>query len=93
MNDLTPTAVRTFVLERLTDQLTAIGLTAADVPENFDLLTTGTIDSLGLLELVGALEERFGVTTDFSEMDPDDIGVLGPLCVYVVDQAGAGLSQ
>jgi acyl carrier protein len=91
MSDLTTADIRSFVLDRVADQLTAIGMTPADVTDDFDLLTTGTIDSLGLLELLGALEDRFGVVAEFTEMDPEDIGVIGPLCLLVVGQAGPGV--
>jgi acyl carrier protein len=93
MIEVTAADVRAFALERVSDQLLAMGLTPADVPDDFDLLDTGTIDSLGFLELVGALADRFGVDVDFEEMDPEDIGLVGPLCRLVVLQAGAEVSS
>ena len=37
-----------------------------------DLLDNGSLDSLGFVELVYHIEERFGVTIDLASMDLDD---------------------
>jgi acyl carrier protein len=76
-------AVREFILQTFDGELRARGLEAKDVPDDFDLLLDGVIDSLGILELLGALEERFGVRIELEEMDPDHVTELGPLSAYV----------
>ena len=61
-----------------------------EVPEDFDLLTEGVIDSLGLVELIASLEERLGVEVDFAELDADDLTKVGPLAAYVEAKSNAG---
>jgi acyl carrier protein len=78
--------VRLFVLGRLTDPLQAVGLTPDEVPDNFDLLNSGVIDSLGILEIVAALEERFDFEVDFEELDPENLTIIGPLSAFVAAQ-------
>jgi acyl carrier protein len=80
-----PTAddVQQFILGRIDDPLRAKGLANADVPGSFDLLLEGVIDSFGIVELIGALEERYGLEFDFDELAPDDLTRIGPLSLYV----------
>ncbi len=79
--------VRKFVLEHVASELDAIGLSAQDVPDDFDLLFQGALDSLGLLELVAAIEERFGVPLDFHDLDIADLGVVGPFTRYIAERS------
>jgi len=41
------------------------------------------IDSFGTVEMIGALEERYGLEFDFDELAPDDLTRVGPLSSYV----------
>jgi acyl carrier protein len=75
--------VQDFILARLEDPLQAKGLTPSEVPGSFDLLLEGLIDSFGVIEMIGALEERFGLAFDFDELAPDDLTRIGPLSSYV----------
>jgi acyl carrier protein len=75
--------VQDFILGRLQDPLEAKGLTAAEVPSTFDLLLEGMIDSFGIVELIGSLEEQFGLEFDFDELAADDLTRIGPLSSYV----------
>jgi acyl carrier protein len=81
--------VRTLVLAQVTDELAAVGLTPDDVSDDLDLLYEGVIDSLRLIEIIGALEDRFGAELDFEDLDPDEITVLGPFCRHVKRQVNA----
>ena len=78
--------VREFILDRLADQLVVKGIEAIDLPDSFDLLIEGVIDSFGIVELVVQLEERFGYELDFTELDADDLTRIGPLSRYVEEQ-------
>ena len=82
-----PIEVRAFILEHVADSLAAKGVDPAAVPDDFDLLLEGVIDSFGLIELIGALEGRFEVTLDFEQLDPDTVTILGSLADYVSNQA------
>jgi len=78
-----PAEVQQFILGRIDDPLQAKGLGADDVPGSFDLLLEGVIDSFGIVELISALEERYGFEFDFDELAPDDLTRIGPLSSYV----------
>jgi acyl carrier protein len=81
--------VRMFVLLELADALAARGLEPRAVPDSFDLLTEGVIDSLGIVEVIAALEQRFLAQIDFEELDPEDMTIIGPLSRYVAAKATA----
>ena len=86
-------AVRAEVLRHVGETLEARGLTPADVPDDFDLVDGGLVDSFGFLELVGAVEATFGVEVDFAGVDPDQMTQLGPFAAYVAAQAPAAGSD
>jgi len=45
-----------------------------------DLLETGLIDSLGLVELVASIEQRFGVVINLMDLDLDHVRTV--LAIY-----------
>ncbi len=59
------------------------GLSADAVPDSFDFLAEGLIDSLGLIGLIGAIEQAFGIEVDFEGLPDDDITRIGPLSAYI----------
>ena len=59
---VTADEVRSAILARVEKPLAASGLSAAAVPDDFDLLGEGLIDSFGLLELISGIEDEFGRT-------------------------------
>ena len=75
--------VREAILDRAAEELAAKGLTPSDVPDSFDLLLEGVIDSSGVVELIMMLEERFGIAFDFDELPADDLTKIGALSAYV----------
>ena len=81
------TSVRQFILEFFEKELEATGVRAQDVPDDFDLLMEGIIDSFGIIELIAGIQERYGVTIDLEQMDPDEVTVLGPLSRYIASAA------
>ena len=89
MTVLAAEQVRLFILERFEAPLARLGLTPADAPDDLDLLGEGVTDSLGLLELIGALEQRFAIEVDFEDLDPEELTSLGPFCRYVAERAVA----
>jgi len=91
MNELTPADVRVFLKDYLDRKLTANGRSAVqDLPENCDLLLSGMIDSIGLLEVVTALQRFAGREIDFEILDPEQMTIVGPLCRFVSEQAASG---
>lgn len=75
--------VRAVVLRQLDEALAAKGLKLQDIPDDFDFLTEGVIDSLGIVELIAAVEQHFAIQIDFEELDPEHLTVVGPFCRYV----------
>ncbi|MEA2275177.1 MAG: hypothetical protein QOC78_137 [Solirubrobacteraceae bacterium] len=84
----TADAVRAFVVSELDVALRRAGFDPDAVDDGFDLLTSGVVDSLGMLELIVAIDERYGLDVDFEGLDPEEMTVLGPLVRHVAD-AGA----
>jgi acyl carrier protein len=74
---------RSFILEYVRPQLSLLGLDPASAPDDLDLLETGLIDSLGVLELAAAIGSEFGIEVDIYEMDPDDLTVVGRLSDFL----------
>lgn len=90
MTTVTPEDVRNAIADYLTEQASGTATYgSADLPDDRDLLLDGVIDSLGLLGVVGMLQERYGEQVDFDEMDPDEMTVVGPICRLVAAQASS----
>ena len=75
--------VRSFLLARFADSLSAQGIEASAVADDFDLLSRGVIDSLGILEMISAVEEEFGLKLDLEELDPEQLTLIGPFCHFI----------
>ncbi len=58
----------------------------ADITDDYDLLLSGLLDSLDLLELTVALGDFAGREIDFDALDPDEMTVVGPLCDFVASE-------
>ena len=83
MTTPTPDAVAAFVRAALSGPLHAAGVDPAAVGDDFDLLERGIIDSFGVLELIGDVEDHFGIEVDFEAMDPEELTIVGPFSRYV----------
>jgi acyl carrier protein len=81
---MSPEGLRAFVRTYLAEKLASRG---REIPKEFgddcDLLLSGTIDSLGLLELMTAFQDHCGREIDFDALDPEQMTVVGPLCDFV----------
>ena len=93
MSSVTAAEVRAFLLDHYSEGISANGFEGGAVPDDFDLLTEGVIDSFGILEMIAAMEERFGFEVDFESIDPQDLTVVGPLSRFVENQAAAASNQ
>jgi acyl carrier protein len=62
-------------------------LTPAEIDDGFDFLLAGVIDSFGILEMIGAIEDQFQVRLDMAALDAEEISILGPLSTYVAQTA------
>jgi acyl carrier protein len=82
MSGLSAAEVRTVILDHVAPQLAARGLKPEHVPDDFDLLTEGIIDSMGILVLISIIENHFEITVDMEDLDPEHLTVVGPLSRY-----------
>lgn len=91
MNAVSPDDVRIFLGNFLTKRLTALGHPPPEeLADDCDLLLSGLIDSLGLLELVTAVNEHYGREIDFEALDPEQMTIVGPFCIFVSKQTHGG---
>lgn len=87
MSVLTSDDVRMFLKDYLGRTHGTNGqLVYEDLPDDCDLLLSGIIDSMGLLDLVSAIEEFAGHEIDFEMLDPEEMTIVGPLCRFVSEQ-------
>jgi D-alanine--poly(phosphoribitol) ligase subunit 2 len=82
-DDPTTTKIKQFIVEEFMPDVPA-----EELDSDFDLLTGGVVDSLGLLKVVAWLEEEFDVAVDESELGPESFRTVAAIKEYV-DQAHA----
>jgi acyl carrier protein len=70
-----------------------MGFDPFEVPDSFDFFLSGVIDSFGILEMVGSIEDEFRVQLDMATLDAEQITILGPLSQYVAENAKPSLMQ
>ena len=89
MSAVSPGDVRIFLIGFIRKRLAAQGQDPPnDLSDDCDLLLSGVIDSLGLLELVTAVNEHYSREIDFEDLDPDQMTIVGPFCDFVADRMG-----
>lgn len=86
MNGVTAGEIRGFLLEMYAEKLGQRGIAPVDVDGKFDLLREGIIDSLGILEMIVALEERLGASIQLADLEPEKLAQIGPLSKYLEEQ-------
>jgi acyl carrier protein len=74
VDDVKPVVVETLGLEARADQLDAATPLLGHVPE---------LDSMAVLELMLALEQRFGITIDDDDVTAEVFETLGSLTAFV----------
>ena len=89
MKDVTPSDIRQFLLVKYSGTIKALGLNPAELPDDFDLLLNGVIDSFGILEMISSIEEEFHVELDLAALDAEQITIVGPLSQFVAGNAKA----
>lgn len=85
---MTNEEIHSFLIDQVIRQVEVQGRTVSpeDLGDGCDLLLSGLIDSLGLLELTAALDDYCGFELDFESLDPEQMTVVGPLCEFVATQ-------
>jgi acyl carrier protein len=79
--DETTAKIKEFIVEEFMPDVPV-----EDLEDDFDLLTGGVVDSLGLLKVVAWLEDEFDIGVDDSELGPDSFRTVAAIKAYV-DQA------
>ncbi|HYV96156.1 MAG TPA: acyl carrier protein [Gemmatimonadaceae bacterium] len=72
------TTVRSFVVDNF-----IMGNSAAALADGDSFMAGHVIDSTGFLELVGFLEDTFGITVADDEMVPENLDSLDNIAAYV----------
>jgi len=87
MKAVTPDNVREFLLTKYSEPITGMHLKLTELPDDFDFLLSGVIDSFGILEMISAIEDEFRIRLDLALLDAEDITRIGPLARYIADSA------
>ncbi len=75
--------IEQFILSELTQ---GRGITEIDPQEN--LLSKGIVDSHGVMELVGFLEERYGITVGDEDLSPENFESVASIEAFVQRKNG-----
>jgi len=70
--------IRGFILERYLP-----GESPANVPDDLPLRSTGVLDSLATLALIGFLEEHYGIEIEAHETDVDNFDRIQDIAAFV----------
>ena len=60
----------------------------ASLSDETSLLDQGIIDSTGVLEVIGFLEETFGITVEDSEMLPENLDSIERITGFITRKKG-----
>ncbi|MFH2049658.1 MAG: acyl carrier protein [bacterium] len=73
---------RTEIKEFIVDNF-MMGMNPDDLTDSSSLLELGIIDSTGVLELVGFLEEKYAIQVEDADLTPDNLDSLENLVKYL----------
>ena len=82
--------VRTVIREYIKDRF-MIGRALNSLGDADHLLEKGILDSTGILELVGFIEEKFTFSVEDEDLLPDNLGSVDNIVRYVERKAGHGV--
>jgi acyl carrier protein len=78
MTDETRTAIRAFVVENF-----LFGDDSHPLPADLSLIDNDLIDSTGILELVGFLEERFAIQVADADIVPANLDTIDRIAGFI----------
>lgn len=78
MSDLTRTEIRNFIVENF-----LFGDESRPLPDEMSLIDNDLVDSTGILELVGFLEEHFELKIADSDIVPANLDSIENIVVFV----------
>ena len=91
MKKITPDEVRQFLLVKYARSIRDLGLDPAEIPDSFDFLLSGVIDSFGILEMISSIQDKFRIHLDLATLDTEQITILGPLSRFVAENGKTDL--
>ncbi len=78
MTDETKTAIRAFIVENF-----LFGDDSQPLPADLSLIDNDLIDSTGILELVGFLEERFAISVADADIVPANLDTIERIAGFI----------
>ena len=79
-SDETAVLIRNFVLQRFPLA------SSKELTSDLSLLESGIVDSLGVLDLVGFIEEEFGIQAEDDDLVPENFDSIEALTRFVTDR-------
>ena len=71
----------------------AVGTDVGELDADHDLLVSGLVDSMGVMEIIGFVEETFGVVVEDDEIVPENFRSLRAMSDYVAAKQAAGAAE
>lgn len=84
MSEETRAAIRTFIVENF-----LFGDDSHPLPADMSLIDNDLIDSTGILELVGFLEERFAISVADSDIVPANLDTIQKIVDFIARKRAA----
>ena len=84
MSEETRAAIRTFIVENF-----LFGDDSHPLPADMSLIDNDLIDSTGILELVGFLEERFAISVADSDIVPANLDTIQKIVDFIARKQAA----
>ncbi len=79
----TRSEIREFIIENF-----MMGMDPDELTDSGSLLEMGIIDSTGVLELVGFLEEKYGIQVEDTDLVPENLDSVDNLVHYIKRKQG-----
>ena len=79
--------IKQFITSHLSNSFKENNILEKEIADDFDLMKRGIIDSLGLIQLISAIEEQFNIEVDFEDLDTEYITVIGSVSKYIEERA------
>ena len=77
--------VKAFLVKKYSAKLAYRGITADQVPDNFDFREQGILDSLGILDMISDVENEFNLVLDMEKLEAEKLAVIGAFCEYAAN--------
>ncbi len=84
MSDATRTAIRAFIVENF-----LFGDNSQPLAADLSLIDNDLIDSTGILELVGFLEERFAISVADADIVPANLDTIDRIAGFIARKQAA----